>query len=151
MIIFPSPCFAFRSDRCGSLRRHLCTWKKSSQHSQDDDWISHVGYQESTCRSWHLSLLPGSHVVSYCDWTFSSWVVYGGYTRSRGCLWSARPTQMWPGTVIVAVREQRVKKKKKKKKEKKRGKIKKKTVLTYLKSVVLLFYILFPDPELDYF
>ena len=95
----------------GSLNRHSYTWKKNSQDLQDDDRVSHVGYQESTCRSWHPSLLPGSHVVSYFDSTFLSWVVYCGYTRPRGCLLSALLTQMWPGTVTVTVYEQRVTKK----------------------------------------
>ena len=38
--------------------------KRNSQHSQDDDRVFHIGYQ-STCRSWHPSLLPGSHVVIF--------------------------------------------------------------------------------------
>ena len=37
-----------------------------------------------------------------------SWMVYCGYTRPSGCLWSSCLTQMWWRTVIVAVREQRV-------------------------------------------
>ena len=36
--------------------------------------------------------------LSYFVSTFLSWVVYCGYTRSRGCLWSARLTQMWPSS-----------------------------------------------------
>ena len=63
-------------------------------------WRSgHVGYQESTCRSWHPSLLPGSYIVSYFVSTFLSWVVYCGYTRPRGCLLSVHLTQMWSRTV----------------------------------------------------
>ena len=46
------------SDLCGFLNRYSCTCKKDRQHSQDDERVSHVGNQESTCRSWHSSLLP---------------------------------------------------------------------------------------------
>ena len=94
---------------CGSLNRHSCTWKKNSQHSQDDDRFSHVGYQESTCLSWHPSLLSVSHVVLYFNSTFILWVVYCSYTRPRDCLLSARLTR----TVIVTVHEQQVTKKEK--------------------------------------
>ena len=96
------------SDWCGSLNHYSCTWKKNNQHSQDDDRISHIGYQERLCRSWHLNLLPGSHVVLYFDSTFLSWVVYYGYTRPRGCLLFVHLTQMWPRTVTVTVHGQRV-------------------------------------------
>ena len=84
------------------------------------DWrrLSHVSYKESICRSWHPSLLPGSHVVWDLDLTFLSWVVYFGYTRHRACLLSAHLIQMWPRSVTVTVHEQRVTKKKKKKKPK---------------------------------
>ena len=70
-----------------------------------------MGYQDRTCWSWHPSLLPGSYVVSYFDSTFLPWVVYLGYTRPRGCLLSARLTQVWPRTVTVTGHEERVKQK----------------------------------------
>ena len=79
---------------CDSLNRHSCTWK-NSQHSPDDYQMSHVGYHENQCRSWQPSLLPESHVLSYFDSTFLSWVIYCGYSRPRGCLLSAHQTQMW--------------------------------------------------------
>ena len=78
---------------CRPLNRHSCTWKKKNQHSQDDDPVSHIGCQKSTCRLWHPSLLTGCHVLSYFDSTFSSWVVCCGYTRPRVCLISARVTE----------------------------------------------------------
>ena len=89
------------SDWSGSLNRHSCSGKQNSQRSQDDNRISHVCYSGSTCRSWHPSLLSVSYVVSYFDSTLLSWVVYFGFTRPRGCLLSARLTQMWLRTVTV--------------------------------------------------
>ena len=55
---------AFLPDRCSS------SWKKNSQHLQDDHQDSHVGYQESTCWSWYSALLLGSYVALYIDLTF---------------------------------------------------------------------------------
>ena len=40
-----------------SANRHSCTWKKHSLHSLDDDQVSYVAYQKSTCWSWNPSLL----------------------------------------------------------------------------------------------
>ena len=122
------------SDWSSSLNRHSCNWKKSSQHLQDDNRVTNVGYQENTCRSWHPSLLPGFHVVSYFDSTFLSWVVYCGYIRPWGCLLSPR---LWPITVMNSG-SQKNKKQKTKTKTKKTLKF-----LTLLESVILLFLCLF--------
>ena len=92
---------------CGALTCHSCTLKKktpkNSQHLWDDDCVSHIGYQGSTCRSWHPNLLPGYHVVSYFISTFLSWIEYCDYTRARGCLLSACLTLMYPRAVTLTV------------------------------------------------
>ena len=104
-------CCVYISGWCGSLNRHSCIWKKNCQYLQDDDQISHVGYQESTCQRWHPSLLPEFHIVSYFDSTFLSWVVYCRYTRPRGCLLSVHLTHMWWRTITETVDEEWVRKK----------------------------------------
>ena len=81
--------------------RGLCTWKNNSQHSQFDHRVPDVGYQESTCQSWHqdqsfspklnyvlcihvfhgwyIVVVPDPGVVYYlhswhmCDWILSLW------------------------------------------------------------------------------
>ena len=54
----------------GSLNRHSCTWKKSSQHSPDDSGCPMLTITR-TPWSWQPILLPGSHIVLYFDETFS--------------------------------------------------------------------------------
>ena len=63
---------------CVSLIRHSCSWKKISQHLQDDDWVSYVGYQESTCRSWPPSLV--ACVPRYVILSFDIFIM-GGMLR----------------------------------------------------------------------
>ena len=68
LVVFPCPCFVFAYDLCGSLNHHSCTWKKNSQHSQDNDQVFHVGYLKSTCLWWHPGLLlPRSYFASYFE------------------------------------------------------------------------------------
>ena len=85
--------------------------KENSQLSQGDDRVSHVGYQESTCRSWHQSLFAGSHIVSNFVSIFLALVVYCSYTRPRGCLLSTRLTKNWLRIVTVTVHDRGVTKK----------------------------------------
>ena len=61
---------------------------------------------------WAIKGAPANHdtqtcclgaMLNYVSSCHFSWVVYCGKTRPRGCLLSARLTQMWPRTFIMRI------------------------------------------------
>ena len=82
-LVFSRLCIALVSLICMFLWSSFVYLKNNSQHSQADDRVSQVGYQESNYRWWHSGLLPCSNVALCLDSAFLSWNVCCGSTSPR--------------------------------------------------------------------